>query len=103
MGSILSTQGKKNSPSPRNTTHPIESTVQGLLVAFDRQHVVATLIADPLGGVHLGVHRIGGDHRPVEVQGFEKLPERGDLWLDLSATRAWVRTAPVAWSRAARR
>ena len=24
MGSILSTQGKKNSPSPRNTTHPRE-------------------------------------------------------------------------------
>ena len=22
MGSILSTHGKKNSPSPRNTTHP---------------------------------------------------------------------------------
>ena len=57
----------------------LESTVQGLLVAFDRQHVVATLIADPLGGVHLGVHRIGAHHRPVEVQGFEKLPERGDL------------------------
>ncbi len=80
----------------------LESTVQGLLVAFDRQHVVATLIADPLGGVHLGVHRIGGDHRPVDVQGFESSLSAG-ISLDLSATRCWVRTAPVAWSRAARR
>ena len=40
---------------------------------------MATLIADPLGGVHLGVHGVSGHHDPVQVQGFEKLPERGDL------------------------
>ena len=64
---------------------------------------MAALIADPPGGVHLCVHGVGGDHYPVEVEGLEKLPDGGDLWLDLSATRAWVSTAPVAWSRADRR
>ena len=49
------------------------------------------------------MHGVGGDHYPVEVEGLEKLSDGGDLWLDLSATRAWVSTAPVAWSRADRR
>ena len=64
---------------------------------------MAALIADPPGGVHLCVHGVGGDHYPVEVEGLEKLSDGGDLWMDLSATRAWVSTAPVAWSRADRR
>ena len=41
---------------------------RSLLVAFDGEHVVAALIADPLGGVHLCVHGVGGDHYPVEVE-----------------------------------
>ena len=64
---------------------------------------MAALIADPLGGVHLCVHGVGGDHYPAWVEGLEKLSDGGDLWLDFSATRAWVSTAPVAWSRADRR
>ena len=31
------------------------------------EHVVAALIADPLGSIHLCVHGVGGDHYPVEV------------------------------------
>ena len=81
----------------------LERPAQSLLVAFDGEHVVAALIADPLGGVHLCVHGVGGDHYPVEVEGLEKLSDGGDLWMDLSATRAWVSTVPVAWSRADRR
>ena len=81
----------------------LERPAQSLLVAQRREHVVAALIADPPGGVHLCVHGVGGDHYPAWVEGLEKLPDGGDLWLDLSATRAWVSTAPVAWSRADRR
>ena len=40
---------------------------------------MTTAPGDPLGCVHLGVHRIGGHHRLVQVQRFEKLSERGDL------------------------
>jgi len=50
-----------------------------LLVAQRREKVVPTAPGDPLGCVHRGVHRIGGHHRPVQVQRFEKLSERGDL------------------------
>ena len=46
----------------------LERPAQSLLVAFDGEHVVAALIADPLGGVHLCVHGVGGDHYPVEVE-----------------------------------
>ena len=55
----------------------------------------------PPGG--LGVHRISSHHHPVQVDGLKQVPQGRDLWLDLSATRCWVRTAPVAWSKAARR
>ena len=57
----------------------LERPAQSLLVAFDGEHVVAALIADPPGGVHLCVHGVGGDHYPVEVEGLEKLPDGGDL------------------------
>ena len=63
---------------------------------------MTTTPGDPLGCACLGVHGVGGDHYPVEVEGLEKLSECGDLWLDLPATRCWVSTAPVAWSRADR-
>ena len=49
-----------------------ESAVQGLLVAQRREKVVTTPVDDPLGCVYLGVHRIGGDHHPVEVERFEQ-------------------------------
>ena len=77
--------------------------MQSLLVAQRREKVVTTTPGDPLGCVPLGVHRIGGHHHPVHVQRFEQDRQGGDLWLDLSATRSWVSTAPVAWSKAARR
>ena len=54
----------------------------------------------PPGG--LGVHRIGSHHHPVQVDGLKQVPQGRDLWLDLSATRCWVSTAPVAWSRSCR-
>ena len=57
----------------------LERPAQSLLVAFDGEHVAAALIADPLGGVHLCVHGVGGDHYPVEVEGLEKLSDGGDL------------------------
>ena len=53
--------------------------MQTLLVALDGEKVVTTTPGDPLGCVHLGVHRIGAHHRPVQVQRFEKLSECGDL------------------------
>ena len=40
---------------------------------------MAALIADPLGGVHLCVHGIGGDHYPAWVEGLEKFSDGGDL------------------------
>lgn len=46
--------------------------MQGLLVAQRREKVVTTPVDDPLGCVYLGVHRIGGDHHPVEVERFEQ-------------------------------
>ena len=81
----------------------LERLAQSLLVAQRREKVVTTTPGDPLGCVHLCVHGVGGDHYPVHAQRFEQDRQGGDLWLDLSATRAWVRTVPVAWSRAARR
>ena len=80
----------------------LERPVQSLLVAFDGEHVVAALIADPLGGVHLCVHGVGGDHYPVEVEGLEKLSDGGDLWLETcslpgpgSARRPWRGPGPT--------
>jgi len=80
-----------------------ESAVQGLLVAQRREKVVATPLSDPLGGIDLGMHGVGGDHGPVQVEGLEQVRWGGDLWLDLFATRSRVRTVPVAWSRTGRR
>ena len=77
--------------------------MQGLLVALDGEGVVTTTPGDPPGCVHLGAHRVGGDHRPVQVEGVEQDRQGGDLWLDLPATRFRVRAVPVAWSRAGRR
>lgn len=52
---------------------PLERPAQGLLVSLDRQKVVTTPITYPLGGVCLGIHRVGGDHCPVEVEGLEQV------------------------------
>ena len=78
----------------------LERLAKGLLVAQRREKVVTTTPGDPLGGACLGVHRIGAHHRPVQAWGLKQVPEGRDLWLDLPATRCWVSTAPVAWSRA---
>ena len=65
--------------------------------------MVTTTPGDPLGRARLGVHRIGGHHHPVQAWGLKRAPRGRDLWLDLPATRRWASTAPVAWSKAARR
>ena len=46
--------------------------MQGLLVVLDGEGVVTTTPGDPPGCVHLGAHRVGGDHRPVQVEGVEQ-------------------------------
>ena len=50
-----------------------ESAVQGLLVAQRGEKVVATPLSDPLGGIDLGMHGVGGDHGPVQVEGLEQV------------------------------
>ena len=47
--------------------------MQGLLVAQRREKVVATPLSDPLGGIDLGMHGVGGDHGPVQVEGLEQV------------------------------
>ena len=81
----------------------LERLAKDLLVAQRREKVVTTLITDPLGSACLGVHRIGAHHHPVQAWGLKQVPQGRNLWLDLSATRCWVSTAPVAWSKAASR
>ena len=57
----------------------LQGTTKGLLVVQRRQEVVATALGDPLGGVHLGVHRVGAHHRPVQAWGLKQPPQRWDL------------------------
>ena len=57
----------------------LESTVQGLLVVLDHHNVVITPITYPLGRVCLGVYGVGGDHFPVEVEGFEQIRQGKDV------------------------
>ena len=57
----------------------LERPAQGLLVVLDRQEVVTTTPADPLGGVRLGVHGVSGHHDPAWVEGFKQDPESRDL------------------------
>ena len=80
----------------------VERPVQGLLVAQRRDHVVTAL----LGGSTRRCRWVcitSALTTTVQAWGLKQVPQGRDLWLDLSATRCWVRTAPVAWSRAARR
>lgn len=56
----------------------------------------------PGRGGGLGAHGVGGDHGPVQARGSTGSGRAG-ISLDLSATLRWVRTVPVAWSRAASR
>ncbi|OFR59147.1 hypothetical protein HMPREF2883_12590, partial [Actinomyces sp. HMSC075C01] len=77
----------------------LERPAQGLVVVQRRQEVVTTTPADPPGGVRLGVHGVSAHHDPVQAWGFKQDPESRNLWLDLLATRSWVSTAPVAWSK----
>ena len=80
----------------------LERPAQGLLVVLDRQEVVTTTPADPLGGVRLGVHGVSGHHDPAWVEGFKQDPESRDL-VGLAGHPLLGSTAPVAWSKAARR
>ena len=57
----------------------LECPAQDLLISQRREHVLTALLGDPLGGIGLGVHRIGADHYSVQVEGLEQFPERGDL------------------------
>lgn len=70
--------------------------MQGLLVALDRQKAVATLIADPLDDVCLGVYSVSGDYCPVEVEGFEQDRQGGDLVGPVRHSLLSHRTVPVA-------
>ena len=56
----------------------------------------------PGRGGGLGAHGVGGDHGPVQARGSTSSGRAG-ISLDLSTTLRWVRTVPVAWSRAASR
>lgn len=56
----------------------------------------------PGRGGGLGAHGVGCDHGPVQARGSTSSGRAG-ISLDLSTTLRWVRTVPVAWSRAASR
>ena len=89
MGAQAASGGAPHSPPVRDVPpgggrdvlpgQPLEYPAQGLLISQRREHVVTALLGDPLGGIGLGVHRIGAHHHPVQVEGLEQLPERGDL------------------------
>jgi hypothetical protein len=50
------------------------------LVGLDGEQVVGLLAGDQeLGGVGVGVQRIGGDHRPGQVQGGQQRDQARDL------------------------
>ena len=57
----------------------LEHLVQTGLVVLDRQQVVGAPGDDPLGRIHLGVHGVGGDQGPVQVQRGEQLGQGRDL------------------------
>ena len=57
----------------------LERLAKGLLVAQRREKVVTTTPGNPLGCACLGVHRIGGDHRPVQAWGLKQVPQGRDL------------------------
>ena len=53
---------------------------QGGLVGLDHQQVVGLLAGDQeLGGLVVGVERVGGDHHAGQVQGRQQRGEGGDL------------------------
>ena len=57
----------------------LQGPFQARLVVLDRQEVVGAAGDDPLGGAPPGVHGVGGDQGPVQVQGGEQVPQGGDL------------------------
>ena len=67
------------------------------LVALDRQEVMATATADPLGGAHLGAPRRqrSPPHRPGRRGSSSSLS--AGVSLDLLATRRWGGAAPVVF------
>jgi hypothetical protein len=53
---------------------------QGGLVGLDGEQVVGVLVADQeLGGLRVGLQRVGGDHGPGEVEVGQQWGEGGDL------------------------
>jgi hypothetical protein len=53
---------------------------QGRLVGLDHKQVVGTLGGDQeLGGVGVGLQRVGGDHHAGQIQGRQQRLERADL------------------------
>lgn len=53
--------------------------VQGGLVGFDGEHVVAASVDDQLGGVGLGMHGVHGHVSAGEVEGGQQGADGGDL------------------------
>jgi hypothetical protein len=70
--------------------------VEGGLVALDREHVVGVFVDDQeLGGVALGVQRVGGDDDAGKVEvGQQRLKPVTSL--GAPSTWRWASTAPVA-------
>jgi len=74
---------------------------EGGLVGLDREQVVRLLASDEeLGGIGVGVQRVGGDHRTGQVQVGQQRGEPRDF-AGAPSTWRWASTARVVWSIAA--
>src|SRR6266542_2726337 len=58
---------------------PLAGLLQRRLVALDRQQVIAPLLPNLLGYVHLAAGRVDGDQGPFQVEDAEQLRDSGDL------------------------
>ena len=77
--------------------------MQTLLVAQRREKVVTTTPGDPLWAVSTWVCIASAVTTAPSMSNGSSRTGREGISLDLSATRCWVSTALVAWSKAARR
>jgi hypothetical protein len=76
---------------------------QGRPVGLGPKQVVGLLVPDQeLGGLRMGLQRVGGGHQPGQVQGRQQRLERADS-SGAPTTWRWTSTARVVWSIAASR
>lgn len=73
-----------------------------LLVALDDQQVVAADGDEVFGVGALGVHRVGGDDRAVQVDALQQRGESGDF-IAFHWIWCWAMTVCESWREAARR